>query len=81
LTAGSEKDARGKGYGTRFLRMFINELFCKGFEKIILDTNVNNIAAQRTYEKLGFCKVRTNVDAWQDQLGVWQSSIDYELTK
>ena len=76
-----KKDMQSKGYGLRFLRMLIGELFAQGFEKIILDTNVNNIAAQKTYEKLGFRKLRTNADVWKDQMGVLQSSIDYELTR
>ena len=61
--------------------MLIGWLFDNGFERIALDTNVKNIVAQRTYEGLGFKKVRTNIDAWKDQLGVLQSSIDYELIK
>ncbi|MCL2575638.1 MAG: GNAT family N-acetyltransferase [Defluviitaleaceae bacterium] len=76
-----DKTARGKGYGTKFLQMLIGWLFDNGFERIALDTNVKNIVAQRTYEGLGFKKVRTNIDAWKDQLGVLQSSIDYELIK
>ena len=33
------------------------------------------------YEKLGFTKVATHVNSWRDQLGILQSSIDYELTR
>lgn len=50
-----------------------------GYKKIILDTNLNNLRAQHVYEKLGFQKIRVNVDAWKNQLGELQSSIDYEL--
>ena len=70
-----------KGFGTRFLTMLIGYLFDhEGYEKIILDTNVKNTRAQHVYEKLGFKKVRTRIDAWKDQHGELQSSIDYELT-
>lgn len=31
------------------------------------------------YEKLGFKKLRINVDAWEDQLGELQCAVDYEL--
>jgi len=73
---------QGKGNGTRLLRMLINTLFNDlGYNKIILDTNLNNIRAQHVYEKLGFKKVRVNIDAWRDQLGELQSSVDYELLK
>ncbi len=70
-----------KGYGKRLLSMLINELFKMGFEVIKLDTNLNNKRAQHVYEELGFKKLRINTDAWTDQLGVPQSSVDYELRK
>jgi RimJ/RimL family protein N-acetyltransferase len=70
-----------KGLGKIILSLFITELFSMGYEKIILDTNLNNARAQHVYEQLGFRKVRTNIDAWKDQLGVNQSSVDYELNK
>lgn len=60
--------------------MLINDLFKDlGYKKIVLDTNLNNLRAQHVYEKLGFQKLRVNVDAWKNQLGELQSSIDYEL--
>jgi RimJ/RimL family protein N-acetyltransferase len=68
--------------------MLIGFLFCDKeinekapLNKIILDTNKKNVRAQHVYEKLGFKKVRENINSWQDQLGVWQTSIDYELTR
>jgi len=45
-----------------------------------LDTNLKNTRAQHVYEKLGFRKVRTRINAWKDQLGELQSAVDYELT-
>ena len=69
-----------RGYGKKLLSMLINALFKDlGYKKIILDTNLNNLRAQNVYEKLGFKKIRINVDAWKNQLGELQSSIDYEL--
>lgn len=60
--------------------MLINALFKDfGYKKIRLDTNLNNLRAQHVYEKIGFKKVRVNVDVWKNQLGELQSSIDYEL--
>ena len=62
------------------LSMLIASLFRDlGFEKIILDTNLKNERAQHVYEQLGFTKLRVNENAWKDQLGEWQSSVDYEL--
>jgi RimJ/RimL family protein N-acetyltransferase len=71
-----------KGYGTQLLKMLINTLFCQyGFTKIILDTNLNNKRAQHVYEKLGFRKLRVNMNSWKNQLGELESSVDYEMTK
>ena len=74
-----ETDCQNRGAGRKLLSMLIGWLFENGYSKIILDTNVKNTRAQHVYESLGFRKVRTHVDAWKDQLGQPQSSIDYEL--
>jgi len=81
-----EVSYQNQGYGKSLLRMLIDYLFTDEkinnvvkIEKIILDTNINNKRAQRLYEKLGFRKVATNVDAWKNQLGELQTSIDYEM--
>lgn len=69
-----------KGLGRIALSMLVKELFSMGFAKIVLDTNLENRRAQHVYELLGFRKIRVNADAWTDQLGRLQSSVDYELT-
>ncbi len=74
-----ETDGQNRGVGRKILSMLIGWLFENGYSKVILDTNLKNTRAQHVYESLGFRKVRTNVDAWRDQLGQLQSSIDYEL--
>jgi len=77
-----QADHQGKGHGPAFLNMLIHSLFSDyGYHKIMLDTNLNNTRAQHVYEKLGFQKMRINENAWRDQLGEWQSSVDYELIK
>ena len=75
-----EVSMQGKGAGTQCLQMLITRLFQTGYQKVILDTNINNLRAQHVYEKLGFQKLRVNQNAWKDQLGVWQTSVDYALT-
>lgn len=76
-----ERDMQDKGLGKVILSMFIGGLFHElGYKTIILDTNTNNLRAQHVYERLGFKKVRVNIDSWTDQLGRKQSSVDYELT-
>lgn len=74
-----EFSAQDKGYGRVLLSMLIGELFKMGFAGIVLDTNLNNKRAQHVYELLGFKKLRVNADAWRNQLGELQSSVDYEL--
>lgn len=69
-----------KGYGKIVLSMLIAFLFYDlGYQKIILDTNLNNKRAQHVYERLGFRKLQVNINSWKNQLGEPQSSIDYEL--
>ncbi len=75
------------GYGTAFLRMLMAYLFedralneAFPVRKIVLDTNLKNTRAQHVYEKLGFTRLRVHYRSWQDQLGDWQDSVDYEMT-
>ncbi|MDY0276859.1 MAG: GNAT family N-acetyltransferase [Acholeplasma sp.] len=77
----TEADYQNRGLGTSYTLIFIDYLFkTKSISKIILDTNLKNIRAQKLYEKVGFKKVKVNKDAWKDQLGNLQSSVDYEMT-
>ena len=70
-----------KGLGRCILSLFLKELFSMGFQKIILDTDLENTRAQHVYELLGFRKVRVRKDSWVNQIGEPRSSIDYELTE
>lgn len=76
-----ESDCKNRGVGRKVLSMLIAWLFQNGYSKIVLDTNLTNTRAQHVYESLGFHKVRTNMNAWKDQLGRLQSSVDYELAE
>lgn len=68
------------GVGKIVLSLLISSLFQDlGYQRIILDTNLNNKRAQHVYEQLGFTKLRVNENAWTDQIGQLQSSVDYEL--
>lgn len=73
-------DYQNRGIGKMALSLLIQALFSMGYTRILLDTNLKNIRAQHVYESLGFQKLRVNIDSWQDQLGHWQSSVDYVLT-
>lgn len=75
-----EPEYQEKGLGRVLLSMLIGTLFEMGFEKIVLDTDLENTRAQHVYELLGFEKLRLNRDSWTDQLGRKRSSVDYVLT-
>jgi len=73
---------QNKGFGQITIKILIMELFeSYGYQKIILDTNLENLRAQNVYEKIGFQKVGIRYDCWKDQLGKFQSAVDYEMTK
>ena len=74
-------DCQNRGIGKIVLSMLIRYLFDNGFDKIVLDTNLENKRAQHVYESLGFRKVHVNIDSWTDQVGKLQSSVDYELVE
>lgn len=76
-----ETDYQEKGLGRIILSMLIEELFRMGAKLIFLDTNQKNTRAQHVYEILGFKQVAVHQDAWKNQLGELQTSIDYELVK
>ena len=77
-----DTNQQNKGYGTEYLKMLMKHIFMSmEYNRIILDTNLKNERAQHVYEKLGFRKTRIHVDSWRDQLGVLQSSVDYEINR
>jgi RimJ/RimL family protein N-acetyltransferase len=62
--------------------MLIEYLFFERcYEKIVLDTNLNNRRAQHVYEKIGFTRIGVRERSFVDQLGNPQSSVDYELLR
>lgn len=77
-----ESRFQNQGLGTILLQQLITFLFENmKIEKIILDTNLKNLRAQRVYENIGFKKLAVHLDAGKDQLGALQSYIDYELSR
>jgi RimJ/RimL family protein N-acetyltransferase len=50
-----EPDARGRGYGTEAMRLLLDYLFTAlGLHSVMLLTYEYNLAARRSYEKVGF---------------------------
>ena len=76
-----EQQYQNRGIGKIALSLLITMLFDKGYETIILDTNLNNKRAQHVYETLGFIKTGVSYDSWRDQTGALQSAVDYKLTE
>lgn len=74
-----EVDMQNHGLGRIILKLFIHELFQKGYPKIILSTDLNNRRAQHVYEKIGFQKYDIQYNYWQDPQGEMHSAIFYEL--
>lgn len=75
-----EAQHQNKGYGKVILSLFLTALFAR-YRKVHLDTNLTNLRAQHVYEQLGFQKTCVRHNAWRDQLGQFQSSVEYELTE
>ncbi len=73
---------QNQGIGSECICLLVDYLFeNKNLKKIILDTNLKNKRAQRVYEKLGFKKVKVDIDSWKNQIGELQSVVYYELSK
>jgi peptide alpha-N-acetyltransferase len=47
---------RGKGIATRLVRMAIDAMIEQGADEVVLETEVENVAAMRLYERLGFLR-------------------------
>jgi len=73
---------QNKGLGTKILRILINDLFDRqDIARIKLDTMVENVRAQKVYERLGFTKISVELDVFIDQLGNKRSAVLYQLLK
>lgn len=78
-----------KGYGTKIITMLFDFLFTDEninskfpINRIIWDTILENERAQHVYEhKIKARKMGVQENSWQDQLGKWRSSVDYEITR
>lgn len=82
-------DYQNKGYGTKIITMLFDFLFTDEninskfpINRIIWDTMLENERAQHVYEhKIKARKMGVQENSWQDQLGKWRSSVDYEISR
>ncbi|WP_159436107.1 GNAT family N-acetyltransferase [Anaerosalibacter sp. Marseille-P3206] len=80
---------QNRGYGPKIIRMLFEFLFTDEvinskfpIEKIVWDTMLENKRAQYVYEnKIGAREVGVRKDCWKDQIGMWRTAVDYELSK
>ena len=71
---------QNQGVGTKVLTSFCRSLFeLYRFDKITLDTMLENKRAQHVYEKIGFVQTAIRPDCWKDQNGVLRTAVDYIL--
>lgn len=54
---------KGNGYGKRQMREAVNRIIAQGAKKIIVWTNEKLVAAQRTYESVGFKFLKKSEEA------------------
>lgn len=53
-----EADMIGRGYGSRFIRQFVDDCLRQGIPRIVTDPDPVNTRAVRSYEKAGFVRER-----------------------
>ncbi|KAK5009508.1 acyl-CoA N-acyltransferase [Cryomyces antarcticus] len=52
----TKEEYRGKGIGTKLVRMAIDAMNAEDADEIVLETEVTNTASLRVYERLGFLR-------------------------
>jgi RimJ/RimL family protein N-acetyltransferase len=65
-----KKEYTNKGYGTILTKWTIEKAKNLGFKKVILKTYIENISAQKVYEKLGFNIVGKTKDKKQYKMEI-----------
>lgn len=73
-------DLIGQGYGTEALKLLIDFLIAeRGHHRITIDPAIDNEAAIRSYEKVGFRPIGSMEKYWRDGDGNWRDSLFMEL--
>lgn len=74
-------EARGKGYGTKAQRLLVRYLFAHSpLHRVEADTELANIAEQRSLEKAGFQREGViRGCTWRD--GAWRDAVMYSILR
>ena len=82
-------DYQNQGYGPQIIKLLFEFLFTDEninskfpIDRIIWDTMLENKRAQYVYEhKIKARKIAIKENSWQDQLGNWRSSVEYDISR
>ncbi|MBR3840024.1 MAG: Cof-type HAD-IIB family hydrolase [Erysipelotrichales bacterium] len=76
-----EEEYQNRHLGPRYLRLLFDYLFdVLKATKIILDTDLENLRAQKVYERLGFTNKEIHYNSWTNDIGELRSSVSYTMT-
>lgn len=66
---------QGQGIGQRLLEILEQKSKKHGFKKIILDTTIKQIAAQKMYEKNGYKEIRRETKGWPMKMIFYEKTL------
>ena len=76
-----EKEYQNKHLGPKYLTLLFDYLFdVLKAEKIILDTDLENLRAQKVYERLGFTNKKIHYNSWTNAVNELRSSVSYSMS-
>lgn len=68
--------ARGQGYASEAVAAMVDHLFARGRHRLIAQTDMRNIPAQKLLEKLRFRREAVHLQSWAEN-GVWYDEVAY----
>lgn len=69
-------DARGQGLAGESVAALVTLLFARGRHRLIAQTDMRNLAAQRLLERLGFRREAVHLQSWEED-GRWYDEVVY----
>lgn len=68
--------ARGHGFATEAVGALADQLFARGRHRLIAQTDMRNVAAQRLLERLRFRREAVHLQSWEED-GRWFDEVGY----